>query len=99
MTQFNRAGVPLRRTILATDLHPRLVNGSDYPLPAIDPLIRTGLLVDRGFLAAEERGPINELYEQNPLLFDFVLKRTVRVGEARYGREVFETRRVFGRSG
>ncbi|MGE0709910.1 MAG: amidohydrolase family protein [Planctomycetota bacterium] len=101
MTQFNRAGSPLQRTILARELHPRLVNGSDYPLPAIDPLVRTGLLVDLGFLAAEERGPINELYEQNPLVFDFVLKRRLGVAQpgrvARFSPAVFESAKAFPR--
>ena len=59
-------------------LHPRLVNGSDYPLPAIDPVIRTGQLVEEGFLSARERPWINEIYDYNPITFDFVLKRRLR---------------------
>jgi predicted TIM-barrel fold metal-dependent hydrolase len=78
MTQYNRAGA--LRTILAReDLHERLVNGSDYPLPAINILIRTGGLVKQGYINAEERTCLNEIYDYNPLLFDFVLKRTLKL--------------------
>ena len=39
------------RTLLETDAwHPRLVNGSDYPLPNVIPLISLGKLGRRGFL-------------------------------------------------
>jgi len=61
------------------DFHHRLVNGSDYPLPAINIVIRTGALQSAGFISAEERISLNEIYDYNPLLFDFVLKRTVHL--------------------
>jgi predicted TIM-barrel fold metal-dependent hydrolase len=78
MTQYNRAGA--LQTILAReDLHERLVNGSDYPLPAINVLIRTGGLVKQGYITAEERTWLNEIYDYNPLLFDFALKRTLKL--------------------
>lgn len=78
MTQYNRAGAV--RTILAReDLHERLVNGSDYPLPAINLLIRTGGLVKQGYITEEERASLNEIYDYNPLLFDFVLKRALKL--------------------
>jgi mannonate dehydratase len=75
------------------------VNASDYPLPAIDPLIRTGLLVDEGYLDPEEREVINEIYDYNPVTFDFVLKRRLRwrSGEAvhRFSDSVFESAHLF----
>ena len=79
MTQFNRAGTPLRTILQREDLHERLVNGSDYPLPAINVLIRTGTLQRRGYISQEERACLNEIYDYNPLLFDFVLKRTLQL--------------------
>ena len=79
MTQFNRIGEPLSAVIEREDLHPRLVNGSDYPLPAINALIRTGPLARAGYIADDERAPLREIYGFNPLLFDFVLKRTLRL--------------------
>ena len=79
MTQFNRAGYPLSAVIGRTDLHPRLVNGSDYPLPAINLLIRTKPLVRAGYIDADERAHLREIYHFNPLLFDFVLKRCLKL--------------------
>lgn len=78
MTQYNRAGA-LRTILSREDLHGRLVNGSDYPLPAINILIRTGGLVKQGYITKEERTSLNEVYDYNPLLFDFVLKRALKL--------------------
>lgn len=79
ITQYNRAGHPLMTILRRDDLHERLVNGSDYPLPAINVLIRTGTLRKQGYITADERAWLNEIYDYNPLLFDFVLKRTIRL--------------------
>jgi predicted TIM-barrel fold metal-dependent hydrolase len=78
MLQFNRMPGPLLTLLKRPDLHPRFVNGSDYPLPAINWLIRTRSMASAGFITAEERQALNEIYDFNPLLFDFVLKRTLR---------------------
>jgi predicted TIM-barrel fold metal-dependent hydrolase len=78
MLQFNRMPGPFTTLLERQDLHSRLVDGSDYPLPAINALIHTRSLARDGFISAEERQALNELYDYNPLLFDFVLKRTVR---------------------
>ena len=78
MLQFNRMPVPLATLLQRQDLHHRLVNGSDYPLPAINSLIWTRALARDGFITAAERQALNEIYDYNPLLFDFVLKRTIR---------------------
>ena len=99
MTQFNRCEGPLADTIAAPELHPQLVNGSDYPLPAIDPLIQTRKLVGLGYLTEAERAGCNELFAANPLLFDFVVKRCLKVerdGVAhRLPPSVFETAHLF----
>jgi len=79
MTQYNRTGRPLTTILQREDLHERLVNGSDYPLPAINILIRTGALRKQGYITSEERVWLNEIYDYNPLLFDFVLKRAIKV--------------------
>jgi len=79
----------------------RLVNGSDYPLPGIAMARSTNRLLRAGYLAwlgdktsdaAERRAAaLDEIYGFNPLLFDFVMKRTIRVG----GRKLPDT--VFGK--
>ncbi len=101
MTQFNRAGRPLRHLLTHPELHPRLVNGSDYPLPAVNPLVSTRYLESLGYLSNADRRSCNEVYEANPLLFDFVVKRSLRVldhqGEHRFSDVVFESARVFSR--
>jgi len=79
MTQFNRAGKPLRTMLARADLHERLVNGSDYPLPAVNILIRTARLVKYGYIGRSEADFLKEIYDYNPLLFDFVVKRTLRL--------------------
>ena len=79
MTQFNRIGRPLTTVLIREDLHERLLNGSDYPLPAINVLIRTRPLVKRGYITNDERNCLDEIYNYNPLLFDFVLKRTIKL--------------------
>jgi predicted TIM-barrel fold metal-dependent hydrolase len=79
MTQFNRIGRPLDTILSRQDLQERLVNGSDYPLPAINVVIRTSALVKQGYLTADERICLNEIYDFNPLLFDFALKRTIKL--------------------
>lgn len=78
LTQFNRFDGPLQTLLEREDLHPRLVNGSDYPLPAVNVIVRTGALQEAGFITAEQREALNEIYRYNPLLFDYVLKRTLR---------------------
>jgi predicted TIM-barrel fold metal-dependent hydrolase len=83
MLQFNRMPGPFSTLLKRQDLHPRLVNGSDYPLPAVNALIHTRSLASNGFITSEERTAINEIYDFNPLLFDFVLKRTMRHSKTR----------------
>jgi predicted TIM-barrel fold metal-dependent hydrolase len=95
VTQANRASGPLATLLSREDLHSRLVNGSDYPLPAVNVLIRTSTLVSLGFITPDERAALNEIYEFNPLVFDYVLKRSLRVRDAdgrehRFAPSIFE---------
>ncbi len=83
MLQFNRMPGPFATLLKRQDLQPRIVNGSDYPLPAINALIHTRSMARAGFITDEERAQLNEIYDFNPLLFDFVLKRTMRHPETK----------------
>jgi len=98
MTQFNRVGKPLTTILSRTDLHDRLVNGSDYPLPAVNILIRTKPLLTLGYLTPSECESLKEIYHFNPLLFDFVLKRTVKLPgtNSRLPSSVFMTNSAVG---
>lgn len=95
LTQFNRCG-KLKTLLEREDLHPRLIYGSDYPLPAINALVRTGPLESLGLITADQRRALNELDRHNPLLFDLVTKRVVsqrRHGvELRFPDHVFQIR-------
>lgn len=77
LTQANRARHTLPRILEDTSLQRRLVNGSDYPLPAVPALTSTRKLQRLGLLSADERRALDEIRRHNPLLFDFVLKRTL----------------------
>ena len=91
VTQHNRLGPALAVLLERSDLHHRLVNGSDYPLPAINIVIRTKSLLEAGYITQIEREQLNEIYHFNPLLFDFVLKRTIKAPgtDKRFSASVF----------
>lgn len=94
MALVNRAGPALALALSRREWHPRLLHGSDYPLPAINALMQTRRLVELGLLTEPERTALNELDRHNPLLFDFVLKRCLAVrtegGVQRFSDEVFQ---------
>ena len=80
LAQYNRCEV-IQDVWKRESLGGRLINGSDYPLPAIHALVRTGKLQDLGYLTPPERELLNEIDRHNPLAFDFALKRTMAVRE------------------
>ena len=95
MTQTARAGAPLSRVIQREDWHARLLNGSDYPLPGVFPIYSVDYMVERGYVEKSAAPLFRSLREHNPLLFDFVLKRSLRAGGKRLAAGVFETRAFF----
>ena len=108
-TQFNRLGFddaarkpgsgPLLELLRRPPLHSRLVNGSDYPLPAVNTTVHLQKLIDMRMLGAGEADGLREIYAYNPLLFDYVLKRTL--GDPESGQRlpvgVFTGAQAFGR--
>ena len=94
VTQGNRIDV-LASIVERRDWHTRLLNGSDYPLPGILPLISPDLLVARGMLDPPAVPVLREIREHNALLFDFVLKRSLVSNGTRFASSVFETRSFF----
>jgi mannonate dehydratase len=77
ITLFNHAWT-IKPLLQRTDLHHRLINGSDYPLPGILPLISLKQLVSQQLLTLEESDFLESVRLYNPLLFDFALKRLMR---------------------
>jgi predicted TIM-barrel fold metal-dependent hydrolase len=97
MTQVNRAGPMLVRTIESADWHTRLLNGSDYPLPGVMPVFSVDYLVSLKLLPEESAQVLRDIRAHNPMLFDFVLKRTLRSNGKAFAPGVFETRGFFVR--
>jgi predicted TIM-barrel fold metal-dependent hydrolase len=95
VTQVNRVGPALATLMIRSDWHSRLINGSDYPLPGVVPLVSLRRLVDQGYLEDSQAPVLSEIRRYNPLLFDFVLKRSIVREGRRFPPVVFESRRLF----
>ena len=93
LMQSNRTAVALGKILERPEWHDRLLNGSDYPLPGVPALFDLDDMVALGFLPADAVPVLEEIQDHNPLLFDFVLKRTVSRRGARFAPGVFETAR------
>jgi mannonate dehydratase len=94
VTQGNRVDV-VAALLARRDWHARLLNGSDYPLPGVLPLVSLPALVERRLLDPAAAPLLREIRDHNVLLFDFVLKRSLASDGAGFAREVFETRPYF----
>jgi hypothetical protein len=85
----------LREPILDGRWQGRLVNGSDYPLPGSPVLTPITRLVDLGLLSSEASEEIAHIQGHNPLLFDFALKRLIRIDGHSFGPNVFPGAALF----
>lgn len=94
LPQVNRAGAALPELLPRADRQQRLVNGSDYPLPGVDALYSAYYLAARGYLNFGEARLLEEIQRHNPLLGDYVLKRTLTdpVTRRRFARDIFTIR-------
>ncbi len=95
VTQTERAPIALARILRAQDWHGRLLNGSDYPLPGLMPIFSVDYLVSLGMLDAAAAPVLTEIRRHNPMLFDFVAKRSLRLDGQRLPAALFETRGFF----
>jgi len=95
ITQINRAVPALASVVARSEWHTRLLNGSDYPLPGIMPRYSVNYLVELNYIEPAIAPLLTEIRQHNPLLFDFVLKRNVRVNGKGFAAAVFETRAFF----
>lgn len=91
----NRSAQVLRSIIEHSEWHPRLLNGSDYPLPGVVPLTSPRKWAKAGLLDDAAVPVLNEIQNYNPLLFDFVLKRNLRAGKHSLAVDIFHTRDFF----
>ncbi|MDR2213369.1 MAG: amidohydrolase family protein, partial [Pseudomonadales bacterium] len=95
LTLRNHDSSIIGELLLREDWHYRLLNGSDYPLPGIVPIVSPGALARDGLLPKEAVPTLETLREYNPLLFDFALKRLLSWQGKSFPATVFETRSVF----
>ena len=94
ITQGNRMSV-VATLIERRDWHDRLLNGSDYPLPGVVPLIYLNAFVDQKLLDPAALEPLRQLRKFNVLLFDFVLKRSLALNGQSFAPAIFETAPFF----
>lgn len=97
ITLFNHAWV-IKPLLARADWHEHLLNGTDYPLPAILPLVSTTQLVRQGLLEEEQLSFLRTLRNYNPLMFDFALKRLLRFEGQSFHASTFHTRHFFERA-
>ncbi len=95
ITQINREPEVLRTLLGTTAWQHRLLNASDYPLPGIPVLFSLRYLRSNGFINEDEASLLNEVRQHNALLFDFLLKRSLRYKGKRFDSHVFHTKRNF----
>lgn len=95
VTQVNRGDEIIDTLLRRRAWHDRLINGSDYPLPAVMPLFSPGYLAGRGLLTTQQDNLLREIRHYNPLLFDFLHKRMLRLDGEGFADNVFMTRRHF----
>lgn len=95
MLLINHGLEPLETMLERSDLHGRLINGSDYPLPGVMPLYLLRYLVSRGLLSETTARYCGELRLHNPILADFVIKRHLTRNGQRFPAAVFESARLF----
>lgn len=95
MLLINHGIAPLEALLMRSDLHHRLINGSDYPLPGIMPLYLLRYLVSRGLLSEATARYCGALRLHNPLLADFVIKRHLTYSGKRFSAAVFESAYLF----
>ena len=96
VVQSNRVDV-IPTLLSRRDWQDRLLNGSDYPLPGVVPLIDLRKLAARGLLAADRVELLRQLRHHNALMFDIVLKLSLAFNGQRFANEVFETAPFFAR--
>jgi mannonate dehydratase len=95
LTQVHRAVPGLVRVLERSHWHPRLLNGSDYPLPGVMPIYSVERLAELRLVERSSAPVLRQIREHNPILFDFVLKRSLRLDGKAFPASVFETRRFF----
>jgi len=99
ITQINRSRETIKKIVEHDEWHDRLIYGSDYPLPGVMPVFSPQNFVDWGYLPLREAQLMSKIRHYNPILFDVMLKRRLKINGHQLSPRVFESRRVFSESG
>lgn len=92
--QVNRDGPAIADIISHQDWHHRLLNGSDFPLPGVMPIFSTKRMVKLGLLDEKKVDTLKQIRFYNPVLYDFVLKRSLRYKGMMLSNSIFESGRI-----
>ncbi len=94
MTLVNQVGDALKGILARRDLHARLLYGSDYPLPAVDILNQNYALSLLGYLDEDIIEELDEIQTVNPLLYNFVLMRSLKHPDsgAQFSEDLFRNK-------
>ena len=95
VTMVNRDRDVIEQIVQTEQWHDRLVYGSDYPLPAVKPVFSPQNYVNWGMLPESEAEILSEVRRYNPVLFDVMLKRRIKVNGKQIKSSAFESRRHF----
>ena len=95
--QVNRDGPAIGDIIQHQQWHHRLLNGSDFPLPGVMPIFSTKRIVDLGLLDVKDLRVLKAIRRYNPILYDFVLKRSMRYQGMRLSNTIFESGRILNK--
>jgi len=95
ITQVNRDKEMIGKIVQTQEWQHRLIYGSDYPLPGVMPVFSPHNFSDWGYLSKQEADVIAEVREYNPILFDIMLKRRIKINGQQFSTKVFESKRFF----
>lgn len=93
--QINREQAIIAEIVENQQWHSQLINGSDYPLPGVMPLVNTQQFLDWAYINKEQAKVLTAIRAYNPILYDFLLKRMLRVNNHSLSDEIFHSRRIF----
>ena len=95
MNLVNREKTVLPRLLQEKDWHSRLSQASDYPLPAVMPIVSLRGLHNAGVLSESDAKVLMQVRQHNAIWFDFLLKRALNWQGQHFAVDVFHNRRLF----
>ncbi|MDH5376899.1 MAG: hypothetical protein OEX00_01090, partial [Gammaproteobacteria bacterium] len=98
VTQVNRDISIVEEMVINQDWHSRLIYGSDYPLTGVMPVYSLSDYLDKKYISVEQGDLLTKIRKHNPLMFDFLFKRMIRIDGREFLPSIFESRRNFDKT-